>query len=221
MRKLFLLVAAVSLVGLAFTLDAETGSADYRIAGTYFESCTCAPVCPCAFHSAPTHGHCNANLIFHIAEGHRGSTKLGGTNVVVALVSPGHMKENMGKFKGVMYLDETASEPQRKALAEIFSSRFGAMFGSMAGPKSVAIEYVRQKDNFSAKIPGTLDIAVKPFEGMGGKTPRILHPPMGFADEVSVALSLRHTYEDADLDSWEYEAGRNGFFADFEYTSGS
>jgi hypothetical protein len=36
-----------------------------------------------------------------------------------------------------------------------------------------------------------------------------------------MAVSLRHKYEDADLDSWEYEAGRNGFFADFEYTSGS
>jgi hypothetical protein len=212
MRKLFLLVAAVSLVGLVFTLDAETESADYRIAGTYFESCTCAPVCPCVFHSNPTHGHCNANVIFHVAEGHSGSTKLGGTNVVVTVLSPGHMGENIGKMKGVMYLDETASEAQRVALAEIFTARFGAMFGSVVGPKG---------DSFSTKIPEILDIAIKPLEGMGGATPRILHAPMAFVDDISVAVSVHHKYADGDLASWEYDAGRNGFFADFEYTSGS
>jgi hypothetical protein len=221
MRKLFLLVAAVSLVGLGFTLDARTESADYRIAGTYFESCTCKPVCPCIFYSNPTHGHCKANVIFHVAEGHSGGTELGGTNVVVTVLSPGHMGENMGKMKGVMYLDEAASKAQRAALAEIFTSRFGAMFGSVVGPKAVPIEYSRQGDGLSAKIPEILDIAIKPFEGMGGKTPRILHAPMGFVDDISVAVSVRHKYQDADLDAWEYEAGRNGFFADFEYTSPS
>jgi hypothetical protein len=44
---------------------------------------------------------------------------------------------------------------------------------------------------------------------------------MGFVDEILVALSVRHKYEDADLDSWECDAGRNGFFADFEYASGT
>jgi hypothetical protein len=131
------------------------------------------------------------------------------------------MDEYMGKMKAVMYLDETASDLQRTALAAIFGALFGAMFGSMAGPKAASIEYLRQKDNFSVKIPGTLDAAVEPLTGADGKTPRILHAPMGFADELQVAVSLRHKYEGADLDSWDYEAGRNGFFADFEFTSGS
>lgn len=221
MRKLFLLGAAVSLLGLVLTRNAETDSADYRVAGTYFESCTCKPVCPCIFNSNPTHGHCNANVIFHVADGHRGSVRLGGTNVVVTVLSPGHMGENMGKMKGVMYVDGAASEAQRAALAEIFTSRFGAMFGRVVGPKAVSIEYRRQGDSFSARIPDILDIAIKPFEGMDGKTPRILHAPMGFVDEISVAVSDHHRYNDADLESWEYEAGRNAFFADFEYTSGS
>lgn len=211
-------LAALVAVLLALSLTVGGDSIDYRIRGDYFETCSCAPGCPCIFTSDATHGHCNASLVWHIDEGKLGDVDLADTTVVVALSSKGNMVKNVGKFAGALYVDEKDSPEQRDALAKIFSTRFGGMFGGMVGPKSVPIQYARVGDSFSVKIDGIVDAAIEPLAGAGGKTPQISNAPFALVPTLNAGVSLRHVYTDADLDSWDYDAGRNGFFAEFDYT---
>jgi len=217
-RLVWPVIVCLVVVSLALTLTVGGNSIDYRLRGSYFETCSCAPGCPCIFTSDATHGHCNASLVWKIAEGRLGDVDLAGTTVVVALASKGNMVQNVGKFAGALYLDDNDSAAQRDALAKIFTARFGGLFGSMVGPKTVPIEYSRSGDTFSVKIDGVVDAAIEPLKGAGGKTPQISNAPFALVPVLNSGVSLRHEYSDADLGSWSYEGGRNGFFADFDYT---
>jgi hypothetical protein len=151
---------------------------------------------------------------------HAGKTDLSGTTVVVTLIAEGNMGKAMGKFQGAMYLDDSASEEQRKALAQVFSARFGAMFGSMASPKVVSIETTRKGDNFSVKIPKILDAAIEPMKSPDGSVTEIKGAPFAMTSKpLMVAKSVRHKYEDEGLDSWDMGAGRSAFFSKFDYSS--
>jgi len=220
MRKLSFLAAFVLAAGLMLVLTVAADGPDYQIAGTYFETCSCDPSCPCIFTSDPTQGHCKASLVWKIDEGHSGKTDLSGTTVVVTLVADGNMGEQMGKFKGAMYLEDSANDEQRKALAELFSARFGPMFGSMAGPKVVSIETTRKGDNYSVKIPKILDFAIEPMKSPDGSVSKISDAPFAMTSEpLMVAKSVRHKYEDEGLDAWDMGAGRSAFFSTFNYAS--
>ena len=223
MRKLLIGVSIVSCVALvlALTLTATAREGlDYHVSGRYWESCSCAPSCPCIFTSDPTEGHCKASIVWHVDEGTSGGIDVSGTSVVVTLVSDGHMTENLGKFRGVMYLPDTLSTEQQNALGKAFHAQFGAMFGSMVGPKIVPIEFEHDGNNYSAKIGETLDVAIEPIRGPDGSVSSIADAPFALTDRpLMVSQSVRHTYNDEGLDSWDMGAGRSAFFAEFEYVS--
>ena len=92
----------------------------------------------------------------------------------------------------------------------------------MKGPKAAAIAYTREGNTFSVMIPGVLDAAIEPLKGPRGALTSLHHVPFGgLVEPVMAGKSLRHSYSDADFDSWEYDAGRNGFFGAFAYASNS
>jgi hypothetical protein len=216
MRFAYLLGGILLLGGLA--LAGLAGDTDYRITGEYFETCTCDPACPCIFKSDPTRGHCNVALAWHIESGRYGEVELNGLNVVVMAASTGNM--SAAPWRGAMYLDERATTEQQQALQAIYSGLFGAMFSEMTGPKAVAIAFAREGDTYSVRIPDVLAAAIEPLRGPKGNATKIAHMPLGVVDPVSTGRSLHHRYKDADLGEWDYPAGRNGFFAPFEYAGG-
>src|ERR1044071_9498492 len=50
----------------------------WRIAGDWFDNCSCAVPCPCTFAQAPDNGFCESVLFWHIRQGHFGDVKLDG-----------------------------------------------------------------------------------------------------------------------------------------------
>src|SRR5262245_41543319 len=118
----------------------------WKLSGTYFETCNCDTGCPCAFGSAPTEGFCNAIVAWHVKAGAYGDVTLDGLNVALLVDATGNMVES--KWKAALYLDQKASEPQRKALQAIFSGNAGghpaalaSFIGEMLGTKSVPMSY--------------------------------------------------------------------------------
>ena len=209
----------MAATGLLLPAAVEEGLS-HRITGEYFETCSCNPACPCVFRSDATHGYCKASVIFHVADGSVGEVDVAGLTIVVTLVSAGNMSEHLGKMRGVLYVDETGTAEQREALASFFTEMFAPFMAEMKGPKAAAIEYAHEGDTFSVMIPDILDAAIEPLKGPRGEQTALHHVPFGgLVEPVMAGKSLRHTYSDADLDSWEYDAGRNGFFGAFEYAS--
>jgi hypothetical protein len=100
----------------------------WRIAGSYFESCNCDPICPCRkIDGAPggrsTHGECLGLLSWLIEDGEADGVDLGG--LPVAMATRYNDDEEGSPWTWILYLDAGATDEQRHALEAIYSGRLG------------------------------------------------------------------------------------------------
>src|SRR4051794_23044236 len=98
----------------------------WRIAGSYFESCNCDPICPCRrVDSVPggrsTWGECLGVLSWVIEQGSAGDVRLDGLKVALAVRY--HDDEPGSPWTFVLYLDEDADAAARVALEAIYTGR--------------------------------------------------------------------------------------------------
>jgi hypothetical protein len=195
---------------------------DWKIDGTYFESCNCDMTCPCVFTSAPTTGECTAVVAWHVDKGSYGDVSLGGLNVALAVHSPGHMLET--PWKVALYIDQEASEAQQAALTNIFGGQagghmaaLGEHIGEVLGVKSVPIEYKAEGKRRSLRINGVSAMAIEGLEGQGGGDVTVNGQPVTNAPgyPTVVAKSEKLSYQDYGY-NWEL-SGTNGFFSPFTY----
>jgi hypothetical protein len=101
---------------------------DWRLEGTYLESCNCDAVCPCrringVTGGRSTHGICEGALSWHIAAGAAGGVPLDGLNVALACRYSDDEPGSPWSF--LLFLDERADPAQREALAAIWTGRLG------------------------------------------------------------------------------------------------
>ena len=193
----------------------------WKLAGTYFEACNCNIACPCTFLSAPTTGECKALVGWHIDNGNFENINLSGFNVAMAIHAPGHMLEV--KWQAALYLDETASEEQQKALTQIFTGQVGghpamlvSFVGEVLGIKSAPIEYEAKGKQRRLKIPDVLETEIEALDQAGADV-TIDNPPLGLAPGYTlvVAKSGKLHYQDHGL-QWDI-SGKNGFYSPFTY----
>ena len=100
----------------------------WRIAGNYFESCNCDPVCPCrridgVYGGRSTHGECLGVLTWAIERGDADGVALAGRKVAMAVRY--HDDEPGSPWSFVLYLDDGADEQQRLALERIYTGALG------------------------------------------------------------------------------------------------
>ena len=194
----------------------------WKIDGTYFETCNCDTACPCVFLSAPTTGDCTALVGWHIASGHFGDLDLQDLNAVMAVHSPGHMAEV--PWQAALYVDSKGNSAQQDALTRIFSGQAGghpAMLashvGDFLGVKSVAIEYQGSGKKRSLNISGIATAEIEAISGQGGGETTIAGHPLCIAPgfPLVVARSSQVNYDDHQM-HWEMSR-KNGFYSPFAY----
>ena len=104
----------------------------WRIKGQLVETCSCNMLCPCWFGvpelAVPDQGWCAMAFLFRIEEGHADGVDLTACAVVVGLDFPGNPYHGNGVAR--LYVDQSASPAQRRALEALFS-------GQMGGPWAV------------------------------------------------------------------------------------
>jgi hypothetical protein len=96
----------------------------WRIAGEWFDVCSCNVPCPCTFAQAPTGNHCEVLFAYRINEGHYGTTPMQGLKVVILATLPGNLWNGMKLDAGVFF-DAAADADQRQALVTIFTGKAG------------------------------------------------------------------------------------------------
>ncbi len=89
----------------------------------YIQSCNCDYGCPCNFNGYPTHGNCEALVAYRIKKGQFDKTKLDGVTFAEGLWWPKAIHEGNGI--GALYVDESTTPEQRKAVEQIFSGKHG------------------------------------------------------------------------------------------------
>ena len=147
----------------------------WRIAGSYVESCNCDPVCPCRrIDGQPggrsTHGVCMGTLSWILEEGHVDDLDLSGLAVAMAISYSDD--EEGSPWTWVLFLDERATEEQRRALQDVFTGALGGealehfpwawKASTLAGVEAVAIEiehtprrqWLRIRDRVTVRIAG-------------------------------------------------------------------
>lgn len=135
----------------------------WHVAGDWFDVCKCSIPCPCTFAQAPSTGDCDGVLAYHVRRGHYGDVGLDGLN----LLGVGRFTGNIwsGETKATMgfFIDERASEAQRRALWMIwggqaggFPAQFASLIGEMRGIEYVPIQFEIADDlaYWRAEIPG-------------------------------------------------------------------
>ncbi|HET8995283.1 MAG TPA: DUF1326 domain-containing protein [Acetobacteraceae bacterium] len=197
---------------------------EWKLNGTYFETCNCEAACPCVFTSPPTEGDCTALVAWHIREGSFGETRLDGLNVALAIHAPGTMVET--KWKVAAYFDDRASQPQNDALHQIFGGKAGghpavlaSFIGEILGARSVPMHFEGTGKNASLTIPGIAAAAIEVMTGQGGEPITISNHPLAVApgEPATVARSTQFRFADFGMD-WTL-SGRNGFLSPFTYMS--
>jgi len=195
---------------------------DWTLEGQYFEACNCDAACPCVFLSAPTTGECTVFIGWHIEKGTFGETDLSGLNVARAIHTPGHMLEV--SWTAALYLDDTADDAQRQALARIFSGQVGGSpsklashIGNDLGVRSLPIIFTADGKKRSVSIPRVADIKIAAIVGQGDGDVTIHGHPLCVAPghDATVSRSDYFRFTDHGL-SWEISE-KTGFFSPFSY----
>lgn len=195
----------------------------WHFKGDYFESCNCEVNCPCIFGSPAHYDHCDVALAFHIRQGHYGDVALDGLNFVQVARAPRQMQQ--GNWTQAIYIDERATEEQRKSLLAMASgeaggnfARFAQLRGRLLGVKYVPIQYTIKGRRRQLSIPGSLEMEVAAVEG--GKPNSIVRlvndrsaVSRGSPSRTMARASI-HWFTDYGL-SWD-NTSKNGYYARVE-----
>ena len=122
----------------------------WMLKGREMANCNCEYGCNCQFGGLPDKGGCQAVFAMDIDEGHYGDTDLSGLKIAGAFRWPGPIHEGHGE--AAAFVDERATEEQRKALLTIMTGGdtdpfatvfavFAAMVETFHEPQFVPIEF--------------------------------------------------------------------------------
>jgi hypothetical protein len=195
---------------------------NWKVEGTYFESCNCEAACPCVFTGPPTDGDCKALIGWHIEQGRFAETALDGLNAALFAYVPGHMLQT--KWQVALYVDEKGDAQQQEALTRIFSGAAGGhlaalvpLIGEVLGARGAAIEYRLDGRRRSLSIPQVAQMEIEALAGQGGEEISLSNVPFtpvpGFP--AVVCRSKRLSFHDHGFNLEISQ--KNGFYSPFRY----
>lgn len=173
----------------------------WKLAGPYFETCSCDVPCPCTVSLAlgATHDRCQATLVFNIDEGEVEGIDVSGLTVAAIADTPKVMSE--GNWRLGVIIDAAASDEQAEKLGAVFSGALGGPMEAL-GPlvaENLGVErapFDVQQDGLrhAVRIGDAVDFEVEdvvPFgveTGEPAKLTGIFHPA---GSELTVARTTR------------------------------
>ena len=173
----------------------------WKIAGSYFETCSCDVVCPCTASLAlgATHDYCRVVLVFQVKDGEVEGVDVSGLTVAAVAETPKVMTD--GNWKLGVFIDAAASDEQAAKLGGVFSGALGGpmealgpLVGENLGVERATIEVREDGLTHSVKIGDSVDFEVEdivPFGVESGEPARlvgIFHPA---GPDLTVAQATR------------------------------
>jgi hypothetical protein len=173
----------------------------WRIAGSYFETCSCDVVCPCTASLAfgATNDYCRVVLVFHVKDGEVEGVDVSGLTVAAVTETPKVMTD--GNWRLGVFIDGAASDEQAEKLGGVFSGALGGpmealgpLIGENLGVQRAPIEVREDGLTHSVKIGDAVDFEVEDIVPFGVETGEpaqlvgIFHPA---GHELTVAHATR------------------------------
>jgi hypothetical protein len=197
----------------------------WNLKADYIETCNCDYGCPCNLNGFPTHGSCQALLLFHVRNGSYGDTKLDGLDFVAAQYWPKAIHEGNGTTQ--LFITNQAGEEQRQALINIYSGKatgdspfslFAGTFKYFLEPQFVDIRVNINGKKSSFSVPDILDVQTISFTNpvTGEEQDTKIQLPKGLVWKLADAAKttiMRITTQSLNFD----HSGQNAFYAVVEY----
>jgi len=173
----------------------------WKIAGSYFETCSCDVVCACtaSLSLGATHDRCQVVLVFHIQGGEVEGTDVGGLTVAAVADTPKVMSE--GNWRLGVFIDAAASDEQAEKLGGVFSGALGGPMEALGplvtehlGVQRAPIVVVEDGLRHSVRIGDAVDFEIEDVVSFGVETGQpvkltgIFHPT---GSELTVARATR------------------------------
>jgi hypothetical protein len=173
----------------------------WKIAGSYFETCSCDVVCPCtaSLSLGATNDYCRVVLVFHIQDGDVEGVDVSGLTVAAVADTPKVMTD--GNWRLGVFIDGAASDEQAEKLGAVFSGSLGGpmealgpLVGESLGVERARIDVHEEGLRHSVKIGDAVDFEIEdvvPFgveSGQPAKLSGIFHPA---GPELTIARATR------------------------------
>jgi hypothetical protein len=205
----------------------STALTPWHVAGTYFESCSCDPICPCRrIDGKPggrsTHGVCMGVLSWLVSDGSAGPLDLGGLAVAIACWYDDD--EPGSPWSVVLYLDDRGNGAQRDALERIYLGRLGGSVlehfpwawkeSRVLGVRAVPIEVAHEPRRQWLRIRDLVSVRIDArYEG-----PETVTCVISGHDRTGEELVAGELRVDDEALRFAY-AGVCGYGSDFDYRS--
>ena len=199
-----------------------TEKTNWKLEGSYFETCNCETACPCVWLQDPSEGDCKLLVAWHIKSGLFAKQALDNLNVALACYAPGNMKD--GNWQAALYIDDQADDAQFDAITQIFSGQQGghlailmSFVSNVLGIQKVKIDYKEDGKKRFMSIPGIAQAEIEAIQGITGASSSINNPPLCVVSShaATVAKSNQYQYKDFDK-NWQFN-DRNGYYSPFIY----
>ena len=189
----------------------------WRVAGRSIELCSCKMLCPCWLgpDGDPDRGWCAGVFAFDIREGESDGIKLDGSRVAFTGEWPGNFFAGNGTLR--VYIDEHASEAQRRELEAIFSGGKGGHLEGLLGavitkrlPTKVAKIEILFGDKPSLTVGSIGRASLQPLKDQAGRPTKVqgAAAQAGFLIEsMDLASSKGSRWADPDMRAWEGDSG--------------
>jgi hypothetical protein len=173
----------------------------WRLAGSYFETCSCDVVCPCtaSMSFGATNDYCRVVLVFHVKDGEVEGVDVSGLTVAAVADTPKVMTD--GNWRIGVFIDAAASDEQAEKLGGVFSGALGGpmeglgpLIGENLGVERAPIEVHEDGVKHSVRIGDAVDFEIEdivPFgveSGEAAKLTGIFHPA---GPDLTVAHATR------------------------------
>jgi hypothetical protein len=189
----------------------------WKLEGTYFETCSCEVVCPCAASLAlgADYDRCNVTLVFHVVDGDVEGTDVSGLTVAAVGDTPKVMSD--GNWRLGVFIDAAASDEQAAKLGAVFGGQLGGPMAAVAplvsenlGVERAPIEVREEGLRHSVRIGDAVDFEVEDVVSFGVETGEparlsgIFHPA---GSELTISKATRSSIDAFGI---AYE-GKSGF----------
>jgi hypothetical protein len=188
-----------STVAVLFAEPEKAKSAKVELETT--EGCECVAPCPCASIGPASFDHCRALKFYQVQTGEVDGLDLKGLVFVAAISdSPKKMYE-LRDWKGALYLPESASDAQRKALRRVADNIWRGVYREFE-TRVAALTYTPNGDARVATIGTVGHLSTSPLFGPDGTVKPFPRNPKSKSE-----VSLRNHFDDGQV-KWDL-AGRS------------
>lgn len=197
----------------------------WKIAGSYFETCSCDVVCPCtaSLSLGATNDYCRVVLVFDVKEGEVEGVDVSGLAVAAVAETPKVMTD--GNWRLGVFIDAAASDEQAEKLGGVFSGALGGpmealgpLVGENLGVERASIDIHEDGLTHSVKIGDSVDFEIEDVVPFGVETGRpaqlvgIFHPA---GPDLTIAHATRSRIDAFGI---SYE-GKSAFSHDFAWAA--